>query len=64
MVDEVIEVKVDEELFIIRMVEERLGCVDLGLNKVSGSKNGVGESVVDSDSRLGDGGSVLGVEEG
>jgi hypothetical protein len=64
MVDEVIEVKVDEELFIIRMVEERLGCVDLGLNKVSGSKNGVGELVVDSDSRLGDGGSVLGVEEG
>jgi hypothetical protein len=30
MVDEVIEIKVDDEVFIIKMVEERFGGVMLG----------------------------------
>ncbi|MCI34153.1 DUF4283 domain protein, partial [Trifolium medium] len=37
MVDEVIEVKVDEEIFIIRMIEERFGSLDVGIHKVAGS---------------------------
>jgi hypothetical protein len=37
MVDEVIEVKVNDEVFIIRMIEERFCCLDLGKNKVAGS---------------------------
>jgi hypothetical protein len=64
MVDEVIEVKVDEEIFIIRMVEERFGCLDLGVHKTAGSKNGVGESDYDSDSRVGVNRSRIGMREG
>ncbi|GAU35004.1 hypothetical protein TSUD_103270 [Trifolium subterraneum] len=58
MVDEVIEVKVEEEIFIIRMVEERFGCIDVGIQKDIGSNVGVGESEGDSNSRkgFGDGG--------
>jgi hypothetical protein len=64
MVDETIEVKVDEEVFIIRMIEERFGSVDLGRDKVAGSRNGVGESEADSVSRVEEVWSMLGVEEG
>ncbi|KAK2381717.1 hypothetical protein QL285_069304 [Trifolium repens] len=64
MVDEVIEVKVNDEVFIIRMIEERSGCLDLGKNKVAGSRNDVGESEYDSISRVEEDRSVMGVEEG
>jgi hypothetical protein len=63
MVDEVIEVKVDDEIFIIRMVEERFGGVDVGVNKAC-SRIGVGDSAGDSRSMEHDGRSVLGIEEG
>ncbi|GAU47979.1 hypothetical protein TSUD_87830 [Trifolium subterraneum] len=53
MVDEVIEVKVEEEIFIIRMVEERFGSIDVGIHKDTGSNVGVGESDGDSNSRKG-----------
>ncbi|MCI31826.1 hypothetical protein A2U01_0053038, partial [Trifolium medium] len=42
MVDEVIEVKVDEEIFIIRMIEGRFGSIDAGIHKNTGSNIGVG----------------------
>ncbi|GAU50425.1 hypothetical protein TSUD_300250 [Trifolium subterraneum] len=65
MVDEVIEVKVDEEIFIIRMVEERFGCIDV----VNGGDL-VGEEVVctagkdgDTISRMGTGEGVLNEDE-
>ncbi|KAK2359679.1 zinc finger CCCH domain-containing protein [Trifolium repens] len=64
MVDEVIEIKVDDEIFIIRMVEERFGGVDVGVDKVACSRTGVGESDCDSVSTAQDGRSVLGIEEG
>jgi hypothetical protein len=64
MVDEIIEVKVDDEVFTIRMIEERFGSLDLGRNKAAGSRNGVGDSDADSVSRVGEEQSVLGVAEG
>jgi hypothetical protein len=64
MVDEIIEVKVEGEVFTIRMIEERFGSLDLGKHKAAGSRNGVAESDVDSASRIGDDRSVLGVEDG
>jgi hypothetical protein len=64
MVDEVIEVKVNDEIFVIRMVEERFGGVDVGVNKVAGSRTGVGESSGDSVSMDHEGRSVVGIEEG
>jgi hypothetical protein len=64
MVDEVIEIKVDDEVFIIRMVEERFGAVDVGVNKAACSRTGVGESDGDSISMAYDGRSVMGIEEG
>ncbi|MCI46878.1 hypothetical protein A2U01_0068119, partial [Trifolium medium] len=42
MVDEIVEIKVNEEIFIIRMVEERFGALDLGVNKTAGSACGIG----------------------
>ncbi|GAU23943.1 hypothetical protein TSUD_181320 [Trifolium subterraneum] len=59
MVDEVIEVKVEEENFIIRMVEERFGCIDVGVHKDTVSNIGVGESEGDSVSWRGIGGDGL-----
>jgi hypothetical protein len=64
MVDEIIEVKVDDEVFTIRMIEERFESLDLGRHKAAGSRNGVGESDIDSVSRVGEDRSVLGVAEG
>jgi hypothetical protein len=64
MVDEVIEVKVDDEIFIIRMVEERFGGVDMGIHKQACSRTGVGESDGDSISTKQEGCSVMGIDEG
>ncbi|MCI58778.1 hypothetical protein A2U01_0080033, partial [Trifolium medium] len=44
MVDEVIEIKIDEEVFIIWMVEERFGCIDLGFNMAARSRKAGGSS--------------------
>ncbi|MCH84313.1 hypothetical protein A2U01_0005144, partial [Trifolium medium] len=64
MVDEVIEIKVNEEIFIIRMVEERFGSIDLGLNKTAASAKVGGGSDDGSAPNRAHGGSVLGVDEG
>ncbi|WJX20200.1 hypothetical protein P8452_09784 [Trifolium repens] len=64
MVDEIIEVKIDDEVFIIRMIEERFGSVDLGRHKDAGSRIRVGKSEADSVSKIREDRSVLGVEEG
>ncbi|MCI22327.1 hypothetical protein A2U01_0043503, partial [Trifolium medium] len=62
-VDEVVEIKVNEEIFIIRMVEERFGTMDLGFQKVAGFANGVRNSSEYS-ANIHDGGSVVGLDEG
>ncbi|MCI86649.1 hypothetical protein A2U01_0107930, partial [Trifolium medium] len=52
---------------VIRIVEERFGCIDLGFNMTAGSRKAGGSSVEGSVSaRLpcGDRRSVLGVDEG
>jgi hypothetical protein len=64
MLDKVVEIKVDEEIFIVRMVEERVGGSDFRRCNMGVSNNGVARSEDDSVGNPRRDNSMLGVEDG